>query len=183
MIRLFCYWPQERPILVGFHKPALRGEPQRSAPSHRASSPLLGQGGKVETLMQGIWTRCVHSPHNQVSTSSVRSAWRPRGPDHPRPVVVPALSLGSNDGAAGLCPLRTRGSRTCLRHLLAPSLGEGGRLTPTTLGARLSSLNLLPRALEEGGYAAFLSLADRCVGQSPKRPSWGISEPSEVGPT
>lgn len=75
----------------------------------------------------------MEEPFTPQSRSDVVGSPRLRlpGPDHPRPDGV----LTDTIGAAGICPLRTRGCRSCFRHLLHPSLGEGGRLPPTTGGA------------------------------------------------
>ncbi len=169
---VFWYCPQEWAKGVGFHKPTL--SPTRSS-SPRASSPRLDQGGIVETLMEGIWQTeemafepfTPQSPFDVVGSLGLRL----RAPDHPRPDVVPSSLLG----AAGRSPLRTRGSRTCLRHLLAPSLGGGGRLTPTTWGAWHSSLTSFLRALAVGGCAAVnLSSRPDTAGNA-ERSSWPVS--------
>jgi hypothetical protein len=68
MNALSYYWPLRWPAAVGFHKPTPQAARRRSTPSLRTSSRRLGQGGRVETIMQGIWPRGGHSPHNLVST-------------------------------------------------------------------------------------------------------------------
>lgn len=156
---LSYYWPLRWSAAVGFHKPTVRAARRRSSSSHLASSRWLDQGGRVGMLIEGIWQEeeMMVEPFTPQSHSDVVGSLRLRllGPDHPRPSAVLADTLG----AAGRSPLRTRGCRWCLWHLLHPTLGEGGRLTPTTAGARLSSLNLLPRARKEGGCAAGLFCA------------------------
>jgi len=130
--------------------------------------------------MEGIWQteEMAYEPFTPQSPFDVVGSLglRLRAPDHPRPDVVLANSIG----AAGRSPLRTRGSRTCLRHLLAPSLGGGGRLTPTTWGARLSSLTSFLRALAEGGCAAVHLISDPHSAGRAELPTWAVSEPSEV---
>ena len=174
---VFWYCPQEWARGVGFHKPT--ADPTTSS-SRRASSPRLDQGGMVETLMEGVWksVEMASQPFTPQSRSDVVGSLRLRllGPDHPRPDGVPSSPIG----AAGRCPLRARGFRTCLRHPLHPPLGEGGRLTPTTWGARLSSLTSFLRALAEGGCAAVHLISDpHSAGRAP-RWTWASSEPSEV---
>ena len=180
MNNVFWYCPQEWANAVGYHKPTLERAQKRSSSSRRASNPRLDQGGSVEKLMEGIWNGAEvgHLPFTPQSRFDVVGSLRRwlREPDHPRPDGVPSSLLG----AAGPGPLRTRGSRTCLRHILAPSLGGGGRLTPTTWGARLSSLTSFLRALAEGGCAAVHLISDpHNAGRAPLR-TWAISEPSEV---
>ncbi len=177
---VFWYCPQEWAKGVGFHKPT--AAPTTSS-SHRALSPRLDQGGIVETLMEGIWQaeEMAYEPFTPQPRSDVVGSLRLRllGPDHPRPDVV----LPNNIGPAGQSPLGTRGLRSCLQHSLHPPLGEGGRLTPTTWGARLSSLTSFLRALAEGGYAAVHLTSDpHGAGRAP-RPTSAASEPSEVAST
>ena len=171
------YCPQEWAKGVGFHKPTV--SPAASS-SRRASSPRLDQGGIVETLMEGIWQteEMAFEPFTPQSPFDVVVSLRLRlrGADHPRPDVV----LPNNIGPAGRSPLGTRGLRSCLQHSLHPPLGEGGRLTATTWGARLSSLTSFLRALAEGGCAAVpLISTPHSAGRAP-RPTWASSEPSEV---
>lgn len=174
---VFWYCPQEWAKGVGFHKPT--PNPATSS-SRRASSPRLDQGGMVETLMEGIWQPVVmaYEPFTPQSRSDVVGSLRLRllGPDHPRPDGVPSSPIGP----AGRSPLGARGFRSCRRHSLHPPLGEGGRLTPTTWGARLSSLTSFLRALAEGGYAAKHLISDPHRAGRAQRPTWATSEPSEV---
>ena len=179
MNNVFWYCPLEWAKGVGFHKPTLASAQKRSSSSRRASNPRLDQGGSVEKLMEGIWNGAEvgHLPFTPQSRFDVVGSLRLwlRAPDHPRPDGVPSSLLG----AAGPGPLRTRGSRTCLRHLLAPSLGGGGRLTPTTWGAWHSSLTSFLRALAVGGCAAVnLSSGPDTAGNAERAP-WTVSEPPE----
>ena len=175
MSELFWYCPLEWAKGVGFHKPTV--DPTRSS-SPRASSPRLDQGGMVETLMEGIWksVEMALEPFTPQSRSDVVGSLRLRlqGPDHRRPDVV----LPNNIGPSG-----TRRSRSCLRLSLRPPLADGGRLTPTTGGARLSSLTSFLRALAVGGCAAMHLISVREVAGRAKRPSWAVSEPWEEGLT
>jgi hypothetical protein len=178
MSYVFCYCPMEWAKGVGFHKPTV--DPTTPS-SPRALSPRLDQGGMVETLMEGIWksVKMASNPFTPQSRSDVVGSLRLRlqGPDHPRPDVVLANAIGP----AGQSPLGTRGFRTCLRHSLHPPLGEGGRLTPTTWGARHSSLNLLPSRPSGGRLCRQASYSrDRHVAGRAEVPTWAISEPSEV---
>jgi len=177
MTNVFWYCPLEWPKEVGFHKPTAN---PASSSSRRASNPRLDQGGMVETLMEGIWqtAEMASEPFTPQSHFDVVGSLRLRlcEPDHPRPDVIrKRIAIG----AAGRSPLRTRGSRTCLWHLLAPPLGGGGRLTPTTLGARLSSLTSFLRALEEGRCAAVHLTRDAYVAGSAGGPAWATTRPRE----
>jgi len=177
MTNVFWYCPLEWPKEVGFHKPTAN---PASSSSRRASNPRLDQGGMVETLMEGIWptAEMASKPFTPQSHFDVVGSLRLRlcEPDHPRPDVIrKRIAIG----AAGRSPLRTRGSRTCLWHLLAPPLGGGGRLTPTTWGARLSSLTSFLRALEEGGCAAAHLTADAYVAGRAEGPAWAARRPLE----
>ena len=177
---VFWYCPQEWAKGVGFHKPT--ADPNTSS-SRRASSPRLDQGGIVETLMEGIWQTeemafesfTPQSPFDVVVSLRLRL----RGADHPRPDVV----LPNNIGPAGRSPLGARGLRACLRHSLHPPLGEGGRLTATTGGARLSSLTSFLRAPAEGGCAAMHPISESPVAGRALHQSSNPSEPSEVALT
>ena len=175
---VFWYCPLEWAKEVGFHKPT---PDSAASSSRRASSPRLDQGGMVETLMEGIWqtAEMASEPFTPQSPFDVVGSLRLRlcEPDHPRPDVIrKRIAIG----AAGRSPLRTRGSRTCLWHLLAPPLGGGGRLTPTTWGARLSSLTSFLRALEEGGFAAVHPISEPQVAGRAQRSPWTLSKPWEV---
>ena len=174
---VFWYCPLEWAKEVGFHKPTLACA---TPSSQRASSPWLDQGGMVETLMEGIWqtAEMAYEPFTPQSHFDVVGSLRLRlcEPDHPRPDVIrKRIAIG----AAGRSPLRTRGSRTCLWHLLAPPLGGGGRLTATTWGARLSSLTSFLRALEEGGCAAVHLIRDAHLAGSAERAAWATTRPRE----
>ena len=174
---VFWYCPQEWAKGVGFHKPA--GYPATSS-SRRASSPRLDQGGRVGTLMEGIWKEAngmikLSTPQSR-SDVVVSLRLRLRGGDHPRPDGVPSSPIGP----AGRSPLGARGFRACLRHSLHPPLGGGGRLTATTWGARLSSLTSFLRALAVGGCAARYLSSDRQSAGRTQRSTWAISEPPEV---
>jgi hypothetical protein len=184
MSDVFWCWPMEwaKGLAkgVGFHKPTV-GPATASSP--RASSPGLDQGGIIETLVEGIWksVEMASWPVTPQSRSDVVGSLRLRlqGPDHRRPDVV----LPNNIGPAGQSPLGARRSRSCLRHSLRPSLGDGGRLTPTTGGARLSSLTSFLRALAVGGFAAVHLISDPYVAGRANGPFWAVSEPSEAGLT
>ncbi len=147
MKTLFYSWPQQWPKGVGFHKPAVR-QPSRPhcTTSPRASSPRLVQGGSIEVLMQGIWPQPSHSPDNRTSivvgpappdgsahpttpTSTLVDRSRPLGPTRVPSVLRPSVDAGVSHVPAA--PAR-------------PSLGGGGRLTPTTGAARNSPLYPLP---------------------------------------
>ena len=174
---VFWYCPLEWAKEVGFHKPT--PDPAASS-SRRASSPRLDQGGMVETLMEGIWhtAEMASEPFTPQSPFDVVGSLRLRlrEPDHPRPDVIrKRITIG----AAGRSPLRTRGSRTCLWHLLAPPLGGGGRLTPTTWGARLSSLTSFLRALAVGGCAAVHLIRDAYIAGSAEELAWATTRPWE----
>ena len=172
MSYVFWCWPSWLANGVGFHKPTVG---RFSASSPGASSPGLDQGGMVETLMEGIWksVEMASGPFTPQSRSDVVGSLRLRlqGPDHRRPDVV----LQNNIGPSG-----TRRSRSCPRHSLRPSLGDGGRLTPTPWGARLSSLTSFLRAPKVGGCAAIHLTSEPDVAGRAQRPTWEASEPLEV---
>ena len=134
-------------------------------------------------LMEGIWNGADvgHHPFTPQSHFDVVGSLRLwlRAPDHPRPDVVPTSLFG----AAGQSPLRTRGSRTCLWHLHAPSLGGGGRLTPTTWGAWHSSLTSFLRALAEGGCAAVNRSSRPDTAGNAERSPWTAFPPQELKST
>ena len=181
MTKVFWCYPLRWPRGIGFHKP-IPGAMRSS--SRRASSPRLDQGGSIEALIEGIWrtaemNRSPSTPQSRFDVVVSLRRWL-RGPDRPRPKVVHSLTLAATLGPAGRCPLGTRGLRTCLRHPLRPPLGGGGRLTPTTLGARLSSLTSFLRALEVGGFAAMNPISGRRVAGRAERPASGFPEASEV---
>jgi len=107
MSGLFYCWPQRWAAAVGFHKPTVSGAAPPTSPSRRALSPRLGQGGRGETLMQGIWPQRVHSPHNRVSPSSAPFDRWSRGADHPR--RRRCRPFRAANGALGAAPLGGRG--------------------------------------------------------------------------
>jgi hypothetical protein len=178
MSRLFYCWPQRWAAAVGFHKPTVGGLTPPTSPSQRASSPRLGQGGRLEILMQGIWPHRVHSPHNRISTV-VALEPLPYGlpfsnPTTPASAVVDPF--GSPSVPSGLCPSADAGdSHVRQGGPTRPPLGEGGRLTPTTGGARHSPLNLLPSRPEGRRLRRLSILADQCIAGRAQRLSWAVS--------
>jgi hypothetical protein len=172
MSGLFYCWPQRWAAAVGFHKPTVGGLTPPTSPSWRASSPRLGQGGRGETLMQGIWPRSGHSPHNRVSPSSARFARWSREPDHPRrrrcrPQVA--------NGALGAAPLGGRGglaraTGTCSPPRSARVVGLRRRR------GRPAFLLEPPSGRPRGGrQSRLLILDEQRIAERPKRPSWGLS--------
>jgi hypothetical protein len=169
---LYC-WPQRWAAAVGFHKPTVGGLTPPTSPSQRALSPRLGQGGRGETLMQGIWPRGGHSPHNQVSPSSAPFAFRLRGADRPRRRRCRPFRVAT--GALGAAPLGDRGGLA--RAFGTYSAPRSARAVGSRRRRGRSAFLLEPPSERPRGgrLRRLLILDDQHVGPRAKRPSWGLS--------
>ena len=173
MTGLFYCWPQRWAAAVGFHKPTVSGAAPPTSPSQRALSPRLGQGGRGETLMQGIWPQRVHSPHNRVSPSSAPFAYRLRGADRPRRRRCRPFRVAT--GALGAPPLGGRGGLARAFGTYSPP--RSARVVGLRRRRGRSAFLLEPPSERpRGGRLRRLLILDgQSIAGRPKRPSWAAS--------
>ena len=174
---VFWYCPQEWAKGVGFHKPTVGGLTPPTLPSQRALSPRLGQGGRVETLMQGIWPRRGHSPHNRISTV-VGLEPLPYGLPFSNPTTPAAAVVdpfGPPTVPSGLRPSADAGVSHVPSAPTRPLARRGWSAYADDCGRSEFPLEPPSERPKGGRLRRPLILDDQRIAKRAERPFWGLS--------